>query len=362
MGHKTGLSTKDKTLLCLKNNTGFVSGEEISRRLALSRMAVSACVKTLRSEGYEIESVTRRGYKLLHSPDVLSAGEIAWRLQDTARMEKVYCLEETDSTNTFLLSSAMDNAPGGSVAVADMQTAGRGRMGRAFYSPKGLSVYLSYLICPPSDSVHSFPPSFSENNKRTSAPSTDTPLPSLYSPAAWTSLTSCTAVAVANAMERVCSLRPHIKWVNDLYLEEKKVTGILTQMEIEPESAHVRRIVIGIGVNANGKNEDFPAELHGIAGTLESACGHGISRAQLAAEIIRELDKMTSEWPACQESFLQSYRRDCFIVGKRITVITPGNPGRAAQVLEITDDFALRVRYEDGQTEDLHGGEISIRF
>ena len=352
MEYKTGLNTKDKVLLCLKNSTDFVSGETVSGQLHLSRMAVSACVKILRAEGYQIESVTGRGYKLLHSPDILSAGEIACRCKDSARMESVCCLEETGSTNTVLLSSAMEHAPTGTVAVADMQTAGRGRMGRAFYSPKGHSVYLSYLIRPQT---------ISESSRNENLPAIDSS-PSLYSPAAWTSLTSCAAVAVANAIETVSSLRPRIKWVNDLYIEEKKITGILTQMDIEPESAHVRRIVIGIGVNANGKNDDFPPELQGIAGTLESACGHPVSRSLLAAEMIIELDRMAFSWPACRDDFLKTYRRDCFVIGKNITVITPLNPGRAARALDITDDFALRVQYEDGSCEDLNGGEIRIRF
>ena len=249
------------------------------------------------------------------------------------RFNRILVLDEIDSTNRLLMQMAGEGASDRQVIIADHQSAGRGRLGRAFSSPAGMGVYMSYLIRP---------------DGRLGA-------------AAWTAVTSWTAVAVSDAIERVTGLRPHIKWVNDLYLNDKKICGILTQMDMDAESGEVRSIVIGIGVNVNERKSDFNKEIRDIAGSLRMATGERVNRAQLAAGMIRALDEMYDAWPEEHEHYLRAYREASLLPCRKINVIS-GSATRKATALCIGDDFSLKVRYEDGKTESLTGGEVSIRM
>ena len=330
------MNTKDHVLATLINATEPVSGEAIGSVLGVSRAAVNAAIASLRDDGYEIASAPRRGYELLTAPDRLGVGEIAayyYPDEVSDRFDRVLVLDEIDSTNRLLMQMAGEGAPDRQVIIADHQSAGRGRLGRDFSSPAGMGVYLSYLIKP---------------DGRLGA-------------AAWTAVTSWTAVAVSDAIERVTGLRPHIKWVNDLYLNDKKICGILTQMDMDAESGEVRSIVIGIGVNVNERKSDFNKEIRDIAGSLRMAAGKRVNRAHLAAEMIRALDTMYDAWPEDHERYLRAYREASLLPGQKINVIS-GNVTQKAMALSVGEDFSLKVRYEDGKTESLSGGEVSIRM
>ena len=333
--------TRDEVLRLLRETDGYASGEKIRQKLGVSRMAVSAAVKSLRADGYEILSSTNRGYLLTKAPDLLTAPEIRARLGDE-RMRSVVCLDTTDSTNRQLRLLADEGAPEGTVVLADAQTQGRGRRGRSFLSPKGTGIYLSYLLRPevlPSD---------------------------------MTTVTAWTAVAVREAVRGVCGVSPGIKWVNDLVLNRKKICGILTEMALESESAHIDHIIIGIGINVGQKEADFPEELREVATSIRAAFvsdpsggqpappPRSFSRASLAAAVIQRLDRLRADWPDRTEDYLAAYREASVTCGQSVTVIS-GEKKRPAEALSINDDFSLRVRYEDGTCEDLSSGEVSVR-
>ena len=314
----------------LKQNPGqYCSGEEMSRTLGISRAAVSKAVAALRREGYQITSVTNRGYLLEGGPDRLTEGAIRPWLAEERLGEGLICLEEVDSTNNYLKRLAMEGGADGTVAVADAQSAGRGRLGRSFQSPPGTGIYISFLFRPRME------------------------------PAKAVNLTAIAAVAICDAIEAACGLRPQIKWTNDLVLEGRKICGILTEMSVEGETGMLQYIVLGIGVNVNQTLEDFPEELRSIAGSVAMAAGGLQDRGRIAAEIINAVDKMYRDWQNGVWS-VERYRADCATLGKQVRVLR-GAQSRSAFAEAIDDDFALVVRYEDGTRETVFSGEVSVR-
>ena len=326
-------ATKDRTLaLLIQAGNAYVSGEAMSVWLGVSRTAVNAAVRSLRGDGYVIDSVTNRGYRLLDTPDGLTAGELLAELGES-RMERVVCISEIDSTTKHLMEIAEKNAPDGQVVLADKQTAGRGRVGKSFASPGGQGIYLSYLIRP-------------QTSLGESAFVSD-----------WLTVTGRTAVAVLEAIEEVCGITPQIKWVNDLFLNGRKICGILTQTDLEVESGAVRALIIGIGVNVHERTDDFPEELRTIATSIDQETGKRNSRPALAAAIIRRLDALRSELPGNADYYLAKYREHCMVLGK--TIILRGTPDEEqALALRINDNFELVVRMPDGEEKALTGGEI----
>ena len=283
--------TKDEVLAILKRERGYVSGAAISQQLGISRAAVNTAVKSLRAQGYQITSATNRGYCLAHSPNCLSAGELRAFLP-AQRMETVLCLDTVDSTNSRLRQLAIEGAPAGQVVLSNSQTAGRGRRGRTFYSPRDTGLYLSMLLCPSGV------------------------------PTATAALTAWTAVSVCDAVQEICGIRPGIKWVNDLILSSKKMGGILTELSVEAESGHVQYVVVGIGLNVNTMPQDLPPEVRGQATSLAAELGCTVPRAELAAALIRRLDRMRKDWPLCMNEYRQAYRADSITVGRAVCVQT----------------------------------------
>ena len=321
--------TDDVLMLLTAGQGSYLSGADISKTLGVTRMAVSNAVRALRESGYEISAVTNRGYCLQSAPDRLTSGDVLGLLAPERR-STVRVFASVDSTNTYLKREAMNGAPHGLCAIANEQTAGRGRVGRSFLSRPDCGVYLSMLLrpkCPPEVCA---------------------------------SLTAHTAVAVCFAIERVCGIEPGIKWTNDIVLAGQKICGILTELTLESESSAVDSVVIGIGVNVNNRPQDFPPELSGIAGSILSATGQEVRRAELAAALVEELDRMTALWTEDPHAYLQAYRQRCITTGKDV-LVRRGDTERPAFAERVTDDFALLVRYPDGSHQTLTGGEVSVR-
>lgn len=321
--------TKKSVLTILRNENNYISGEKISKLLGVSRAAVNSAVKALRAEGYDILSITNKGYYLHAVPDCLTENELSAYLTEQ-RMKSVLCFDSVDSTNNKLRELIFSGATDGQVVIANEQRSGRGRRGRDFISPKDKGIYLSMLFRPdslPSDIVE---------------------------------VTAWTAVAINNAIQSVCDMRAGIKWVNDLVFNQRKVCGILTEMSVESESGYVQYIIIGIGINVNEKENDFPKEIRDIATSLAMETNAEYSRAQLASEIIKELDLMRSAWPKEKQSFFKSYQEDNITIGKEISIVrnTEIKQGIATSIGE---DFSLNVCYQDGSCENISSGEISIR-
>lgn len=326
------MTSRDAVLSLLREEEGFLSGEALSRRLGLSRAAVWKAVDALRGAGYEIEARTGLGYRLASAPDVLTEAEIRGFLGPTAVVgRELRCFQELDSTSTYL--KAHGDAPDGTVAVADSQTAGRGRMDRSFQSPKGQGIYLSVLLRPP------LPPDR---------------LPPV---------TALAGVAVCAAVERVCGARPGLKWPNDPVLNGKKLCGILTELSLEAETGRVQSLVLGIGVNVGQGPEDFSPEVREMATSLRQELGRPVSRPQLTAALLEELDRAYAALLAGDLSaYLAAYRRRCVNLGKTVQLIPAGGGEReTAQAVDIDGDFSLVVRGADGKERTVRSGEVSVR-
>ena len=172
-------------------------------------------------------------------------------------------------------------------------------------------------------------------------------------------MTAHVAVAICRALE-VFGVQPKIKWTNDLVLGTKKLCGILTELTVEAETGTVDSIVAGIGVNVRQRPEDFPPELRAIAGSVRSETGQEISRARLAAEMVRALDQMYLDWQRDPRAYLDDYRARCITVGRPVRVVR-GELVRTGFAEAVDDDFALVVRWPDGERETVTGGDVSVR-
>lgn len=243
--------------------------------------------------------------------------------------ESIHHFPEVASTNTLAKELAQKGAPHGTVLIADMQTGGRGRMGRSFHSPAGSGIYLSVILrpqCHASRLMH---------------------------------LTCATAVAMCSAVEAATGLCPGIKWTNDLVCGTKKLGGILTELSLATDG-NVSYAVVGIGINCLQKPEDFPEEIQSIAASLSMVSERPVDRSAVAAEMIRALEQMSGELLTNQAGIMDAYRKNCITVGREISV-SCGDSLRHGVAESICDDGALTVRFSDGHLESVSAGEVSIR-
>lgn len=321
--------SKNGVLLQLTDAQDYISGEEISRRLGVSRAAVWKSIKALREEGYEIGAVTNKGYRLISSPDLLTESALLPYLDTDVLGNNIISLASVDSTNTHLKKLAVSGAAEGTAVLAESQTGGRGRMGRSFFSPEGESVYLSVLLKPQAEISR------------------------------LAVLTAFSAVAVCRAIEEVCDIRPEIKWVNDVMAGGKKLCGILTETALIGESGEVSYVVIGMGVNV--KQKDFPPEIRDKAVSLAQLTHGEIPRPRLAAGILNNLDAIYGDCLISKEKYLSEYRRRCATLGREIEIIR-GGMTRRAYAMDIDENCGLIVRYKDGSMETLNSGEVSTSF
>lgn len=260
--------------------------------------------------------------------DELSKNIIISCLHDRKMTGDIIILEETDSTNSVLKELAMTGAPEGTVVIADKQSAGRGRLGRSFFSPEGAGIYMSVLLRPQIELQKSV------------------------------RITSMAAVAVACAMEKESGLFAQIKWVNDVFLNAKKVCGILAEAGFTPEGA-LDYVVLGIGVNV-GRME-FPDELKEIATSVNNECGYEkVSRNELIAAILNEIEAW---YPTIKDgSFIEENRRHSILLGRDILVLgTDGNASYKAKAVDL-DDMGHLIIERNGKREELNSGEVSIRL
>lgn len=326
------MTVRDSVLKTLTENKGsYISGEELSKALKVSRTTVWNAIKVLREAGYPIESSTNKGYMM--PPDKWEITEESLRLSlpPKYRNNQIHIYDTLDSTNIRAKQLALENAPHGTIVMAKQQTAGRGRLGRSFFSPRE-GIYLSIIVRPDFDLTRSV------------------------------LVTSAAAVAVTESIENVCGIDAGIKWVNDVYADGKKVCGILTEGITDFETGQIESLVIGIGVNTSVK--DFPNELLEIVGAVEG----DYPKPVLAASIIsRTLDLMKN---IESRDFITSYKEKSLVIGRNVKVfkgVYKSRPeeeleSRPAKVLDIDDNGCLVVLYTDGTRESLSSGEISVRL
>lgn len=242
---------------------------------------------------------------------------------------KIEVFSSIDSTNNYAIQKALNGAPEGLLVVAGQQEGGKGRKGRSFYSPNETGVYFSILLRPDS-----------------------------LAPDNVGSITTMAAVAVCEAIEKISDKKPGIKWVNDVFVENKKVCGILTEASYDTEGKYWEYVVLGIGINVYYPAGGFPKEIKDIAGAVfQEQVYEGKNR--IVAETIK------SFWNYYKDSqnkeFVESYKKRNIAIGRKVTVIS-GNGEKNAVAKDIDEECRLIVEYEDGKREALFSGEISIRL
>ncbi len=308
---------------------GAVSGAELSQRLGISRAAIWAHIEDLRALGYDIEASPHRGYRLLSVPDVLHADDLLSRLpEDRVVGRDIRVFQETTSTNDVIERLARDDVKEGVVVFAETQSRGRGRLGRRWTSPPGKGLWFSVLLRPAMQPVEA------------------------------TQLTVASATALRRALASFPGLKPVIKWPNDILIGRKKLAGILTELRAEPD--RIKYAIVGIGVNVNVGEMDYPPELHPVATSLQTELGRPVSRPDLAVTMLRELDRDYRRLHSGQFAEIATeWESHCATIGSRVTVRL-GDRRVQGLAEALGEDGALLVRTEHGHLDRVVGGDILL--
>lgn len=319
---------KAEILRLLKESDTYLSGQQLCSQFHVSRTAVWKVMEQLKKEGYQIEAVRNKGYRLVDSPDIMSGAEIESLIRTSWAGRKIVYYEETDSTNNRAKDYGEKGASHGTLFVADQQIAGKGRRGRAWDSPAGMSIYMTILLHPD------------------------------MSPARAPQLTLLMAIAAVEGIQKVTGLKAGIKWPNDVIYGGKKICGILTEMSAEID--YINYVVIGIGINVN--QEVFPQELKETATSLKIELGMSVKRAKLIAAVMESFE-------ACYHIFMETKdlsglmeQYNALLVNrdKDVLVLEPGGEYEA-HALGINKSGELRIRTSDGQEREIFAGEVSVR-
>lgn len=322
---------KNKILNLLKNTQDeFISGEKISENLGITRAAIWKYMKSLKEDGYVIESFTKKGYKLTSSPDLLTYEEISDKLNTSFLGRNLHYYKTIDSTNNKAKELASQGAVDGTVLVSEEQTAGRGRLGRQFVSPKFKGIWTSFILRPAIEPIKA---------------------------------TKLTQIAAASAYLtfKELGIDSSIKWPNDIILDGKKVCGILTELNCELNE--INYLVVGIGINVNLDICDFPEEIHKIATSLKISSGKEIDRKALLAALLNNFEKLYLEFINNDDSSgpLEICKKHSAVIGKDIKLVRK-NEYFNATAIDIDDDGNLVVRYPNGEISTVFSGEVSVRI
>ena len=319
---------QEKVLYILEKNRGkVITGGEISRQLGVSRNAVWKAINSLKQNGNNIESLPNKGYRLAVDSDGLCKQIIQEMLTTEKLGSRIQLLETIDSTNTYLKQQDLSNMQEGFVVLADEQTGGRGRLNRFFFSPKHSGVYLSVLLKP------NLPPEKSRL------------------------LTICAAVAVSNALHKVCGVISQIKWVNDIFVGGKKICGILTEASLSAEMQSLDYVIVGIGINTG----EIPEEIEDIATSVLEVTGEKGFRNKLVAEILNQLEKVYFAYLLAgkESEILSAYSEKLIYINEKV-LVKMYDETFAAIVLGIDDTGSLIVENDEGQVLHINTGEINV--
>lgn len=296
-----------------------LSGQMIADRLGVSRTAVWKGISSLNKDGCRIEAGRGKGYRLLEAGDLISAEIVRSYLPEKMKKNDIIVLKTVDSTNTYAKKSAADGAGHGTLIIAEEQTGGRGRRGNSFYSPSGTGLYMTVILRPKE---------------------ADTEL-----------MTICAGCGVCMAIEALTDKKPLIKWVNDLYLDGKKICGILSEATFDYEAKTLDSVVVGIGINIS--TSDFPDGLEQKAGKV----GASVGRAELAAKVTECFFECMER---TREENIADYKSRSFVLGREVGFVKDGKEHRAMAV-DIDMKGQLIVESENG-VMTLNSGEISVKL
>ncbi|MFT8871177.1 MAG: biotin--[acetyl-CoA-carboxylase] ligase [Sporolactobacillus sp.] len=324
---KIGVTKRAVLQLLYAHRSGYLSGQRISEELGCSRTAVWKHVRELENDGYHIEAVQKSGYRLQSAPEGVSDAAILALLTTKRLGRQIVFYDRLDSTQKLALQLADEGAEEGTLVVTNEQTAGRGRLGHAWQSARGANIAMSFILRPEL-AIDRTP-----------------------------QLTLLTAVAAADAIERVSGLCCAIKWPNDILYEGAKLVGILT--ELQAEATYVKAIVIGIGMNVNTDAEAFKGALCHKATSLRTVTGQSYEPAVLICQFLERF-----------ETLYHAYLTDGFAVikplwmsralslGKYISVRKPGGQILRGKAVGIDDDGVLLLEASDGSLTHVYSADI----
>lgn len=330
LSQKTGgIKLRERVLTLLREKNGeYLSGEEISKLLSVSRTAIWKYIQALRRDGYVIDSHPKRGYLLREVPDLLLPEEIHYGLKTTCFGKNLCYRPVVGSTNAEAKKLATGGCPEGTVVTAEEQNTGKGRLSRGWFSPARSGIWFSVVLRPPLA-----PP--------------DAPKCTLLS-----------SVAIAKAIRAVSGLEVGIKWPNDILYQGRKMVGILTELSAEMDA--INYIVIGIGINVNIAREEFPADLTEIATSISAECGRHIPRVALLQQILLNMEQLY--FLTLQKGFdpiFNQWRELSCTLGQEVNCIAPDRTF-SGKAMDIDEDGALIVA-GNGFVEHVIAGDVSIR-
>lgn len=315
--------------ILFENKNGYISGQTISNQLGCSRTAVWKHIKDLENKGYHIESIHKKGYKLISAPNELSEGEILAGLKTEKLGKKIIFKEKIPSTQKLAHHLAEDGTPHGSLVLADQQLTGRGRLGRQWHSPKGTGIWMSLIIRPE------------------------------LSPQRAPQLTLLTAVAIVKAIQDVTQVECQIKWPNDILYQGKKLVGILTELQAEVDVT--KAVIIGIGMNVNIDKNQFPDDLVDKATSIKEITGKEFRRSTIIQTILFEFEKLYNIY--LQEGFSiikllwESY---AVSIGQVIKVRLPRGNELLGKAKGINEEGVLLLEGNDGEIHHIYSADIIL--
>lgn len=312
----------------LRESDGYVSGQQLCEKLGVSRTAVWKAVNGLKEKGYQVEAVRNRGYRIIESPDILVKEELSSMIDTEWAGQTIYYFDQIDSTNIRAKQLGEEGVPHGTLIVAGQQNAGRGRRGRTWESPPGVSIYMSIVLRPE--------------------------MPPVKAPM----LTLVMALSAADSLKECTGLDVQIKWPNDIILNGKKLAGILTEMSTEMD--YINHVVIGVGINVN--TERLPEELEEKATSLRLETGRIIRRSEIIASIMKEFEKNYQLFIETQGLRQMQEKYNSLLVNREKEVRILGvKEEYTAYALGINEKGELLVRRDNGEIEAILAGEVSVR-
>lgn len=318
---------KEKILALLKSTSDYVSGQDICNRLGVSRTAVWKNINALKQEGYEIDSVNNKGYRLISEPDIINEMRIREYMHTKWMAKNIIYLSVTDSTNTQAKRLGEEGAEHGTLVVTQCQTAGRGRRGRSWESPEG-NVYFTFLLRPDVEVSRA------------------------------SMITLISALALAKAIEKVTGLHTQIKWPNDVVANGKKLCGILTESSTDLE--YINYVVVGIGINVN--QISFPEEIADKASSLLLELGHSVNRGEVLGEFLNLFEMYYEIFIETEDmsGLIDTYNEMLVNCGREVKIIEKDNE-RILKAIGIDEKGGLIVENPEGVRESIISGEVSVR-
>lgn len=322
-------NVRQALLDAFKNANGkFISGEKLAQNIGCSRTAIWKHIEDLKKDGFHVEAVRKKGYRLLEQSNKLSENEIYLGLETEEIGRSVYFFESVTSTQKVAKEYAMNGAKHGTLIVADEQTEGRGRMVRKWYSPKGTGIWASFILRPDIQIQH--------------APQ----------------LTLLSAVAVVQAIKKVTHITPEIKWPNDILISGRKVCGILTELQAEED--RIQSVILGIGINVNQDKNDFSAEIIKKATSLKIELGKTVNRSSLIQSLCYYIEQLLhlyiSEGFTPIKSLWETY---AVSIGKRISARTVKGTFNGV-ALGINNEGVLLLKQDNGEIVEIISADIDF--